>query len=167
VNDFLSENKLKELKEKQKTDKTAAFDAARLNEEINLLYVAVTRTRNRLHIPEGLLPKDFPASPNIIKVKARETNFDYNSYFNDKAKTRQTPVKKKTVVNTVKENSATVWNKREINKDAYKPWTDELDEELKRHYDNGTSIGKIAAHLGRTKGAVISRLKKLSYYFDE
>jgi F-box protein 18 (helicase) len=168
VNDFLSESKLKELKEKQKTDKTAIADNARLNEEINLLYVAVTRTKNKLHIPENLLPKDFPASPYIIKVKARETSFDYNSYFTEKAaKSKTTPVKKKTVSSPSKEKSYTVWNKREINKDAYKPWTDELDEELKMHYDNGTSIGKIAAHLGRTKGAVISRLKKLSYYLDE
>jgi superfamily I DNA/RNA helicase len=168
VNDFLSESKLKELKEKQKTGKTAAADTARLNEEINLLYVAVTRTRNKLHIPENLLPKDFPTSPNIIKVKARETSFDYNSYFNEKAaNTKTAPAKKKAVTSLSKEKSYTVLKKREVNKDAYKPWTDELDEELKRHYDNGTSIGKIAAHLGRTKGAVISRLKKLSYYFDE
>lgn len=168
VNDFLSETKLKELKEKQKTDKTAIADKARLNEEINLLYVAVTRTKNKLHIPESLLPKDFPASPHIIKVKAREASFDYNSYFAEKAaKTKANPAKRKTVATGAKEKSYTVWNKREINKDAYKPWTNELDEELKMHYDNGTSIGKIAAHLGRTKGAVISRLKKLSYYLDE
>jgi superfamily I DNA/RNA helicase len=166
VNDFLSENKLKELKEKKKNDKTGAFDPARLNEEINLLYVAVTRTKNKLHIPEGLLPKDFPVSPYIIKVKARETSFDYNSYFTEKAKTKA-PVKKKAVATGSKEKSYTVLNKREVNKDAYKPWTDELDEELKRHYDNGTPIGKIAAHLGRTKGAVISRLKKLSHYWEE
>jgi hypothetical protein len=120
-----------------------------------------------LHIPEGLLPKDFPVSPYIIKVKARETSFDYNSYFTEKAKTKSTPVKKKAIITGSKEKSYTVLNKREVNKDAYKPWTDELDEELKRHYDNGTSIGKIAAHLGRTKGAVISRLKKLSYYWEE
>jgi ATP-dependent exoDNAse (exonuclease V) beta subunit len=167
VNDFLTENKLKELKEKQKGDKTVAFDPARLNEEINLLYVAVTRTKNKLHIPEGLLPKDFPASPYIIKVKARETSFDYNSYFTEKAKAKSTPVKKKAVTGSREKSYPTVFNKREVNKDAYKPWTDELDEELKRHYDNGTSISKIAAHLGRTKGAVISRLKKLSHYWEE
>lgn len=166
VNDFLSENKLKELKEKQKSDKTVSFDTARLNEEINLLYVAVTRTKNKLHIPEGLLPKDFPASPYIIKVKARETSFDYNSYFTEKATTKPAPVKKKAASGS-KEKSYTVINKRKVNKDAYKPWTDELDEELKMHYDNGTSISKIAEHLGRTKGAVISRLKKLGHYWDE
>ena len=165
VNDFLTEGKLKELKEK-KNDKSVPFDPARLNEEINLLYVAVTRTKNKLHIPEGLLPKDLPASPYIIKVKARETSFDYNSYFTERAKTKSTPVKKKTATGS-KEKTYTVINRREVNKDAYKPWTDELDEELKRHYDNGTSISKIAAHLGRTKGSVISRLKKLNHYWDE
>lgn len=168
VNDFLTESKLKELKEKQKNDKTGAFDPARLNEEINLLYVAVTRTKNKLHIPEGLLPKDFPVSPYIIKVKTRETGFDYNSYFTERAKSKSTPVKKKTVTTGSREKTyPTVFNKREVNKDINKAWTEDLDEELIRHYDNGTSISKIAAHLGRTKGAIISRLKKLNHYWDE
>jgi F-box protein 18 (helicase) len=167
VNDFLSEGKLKDLKEKHKNDKTDSFDKARLNEEINLLYVAITRTRNVLHIPETLLPKDFPAADRIIKVKVRETNFDSNSYLSEKTSTKATPAKKKSVTKPAIEKSYTAWNKREINKDAYKPWTYEQDHELKIHYDNGTPISKIAAHFGRTKGAIISRLKKLNHYFDE
>jgi superfamily I DNA/RNA helicase len=167
VNDFLSEGKLKDLKEKHRNDKTASFDKARLNEEINLLYVAITRTKNLLHIPETLLPKDFPASARIIKVKARETNFDHNSYLTEKTTTKAAPAKKRSVVKPTIEKTYTVWNKREINKDAYKPWTYEQDHELKIHYDNGTPISKIAAHFGRTKGAIISRLKKLNHYFDE
>jgi F-box protein 18 (helicase) len=167
VNDFLSEGKLKELKEKHKNDKTDSFDKARLNEEINLLYVAITRTRNVLHIPETLLPKDLPASARIIKVKVRESNFDYNCYLSEKTSTKTAPAKKKTVTKPANEKSYTVWNKREINKDAYKPWTYEQDHELKIHYDNGTPISKIAAHFGRTKGAIISRLKKLNHYYED
>lgn len=167
VNDFLPETKLKDLKEKHKNDKTVAFDPVRLNEEINLLYVAITRTRNVLHIPETLLPKEFPASSRIIKVKTKESAFDHSGYLSQKATKKPVPVKKKSVVKASNEKAYTVFNKREINKDAYKPWTDELDDELKTHYDNGTPIGKIAAHFGRTKGAVISRLKKLNYYFED
>lgn len=167
VNDFLPESKLKELKEKHASDKNAQFDTARLNEEINLLYVAITRTKNLLHIPETLLPKDFPASSRIIKVKARETNFDQNSYMAERVAAKQAPAKKKSVTPATKEKTYTVWNKREVNKDAYKPWTDELDDELKVHYDNGTTLSKIAAHFGRTKGAIISRLKKLNHYFED
>lgn len=168
VNDFLSEGKLKDLKEKHKSDKTVAFDKARLNEEINLLYVAITRTRNKLHIPETLLPKEFPASPHIIKVKVRETNFDYNNISGKTSSaSKQSPAKKKLITKPAPVRANTVIRNREINKDAYKPWTDDQDDELKDFYDNGTSISKIAAHFGRTKGAVISRLKKLNHYFDE
>ncbi|HEX3046230.1 MAG TPA: hypothetical protein VHY08_15850, partial [Bacillota bacterium] len=41
---------------------------AKLNEEINLLYVAVTRTKNKLQIPQTIIPKDFPPSSQIQTV---------------------------------------------------------------------------------------------------
>lgn len=167
VNDFLSEGKLKDLKEKHKNDKTVAFDAARLNEEINLLYVAITRTRNKLYIPETLLPRDFPVAHHIIKVKSKEKEAVNNNYLLERAAAKQSNVKKKSVVTQPKERAYNVWQKREINKDAYKPWSPEQDEELKEYYDNGTALSKIADHFGRTKGAIISRLRKLNHYFDE
>lgn len=46
VNDFITEEKL--IKDKKSVWK----NTSKLNEEINLLYVAVTRTRNSIHIPE-------------------------------------------------------------------------------------------------------------------
>ena len=169
VNDFLSESKLKELKEKHKSDKTASFDTARLNEEINLLYVAITRTRNKLHIPETLLPKDFPASPHIIKIKVNKTNINTEHFFNEQVPylSKQSPAKKKPIAKPTPVKAYTVIRNREINKDASKPWSPEQDVELKYFYDDGTSLSKIAAHFGRTKGAIISRLKKLNHYFDE
>lgn len=168
VNDFLTESKLKDLKEKHKSDKTASsFDPARLSEEINLLYVAITRTRNRLFIPETLLPKDFPASAHIIKVKPREKEVSHNSYPGERSAAKPASVKKRSVTTQPKERTYNVWQKRESCKDAYKPWTSELDVELKDYYDNGTAIGKIAAHFGRTKGAIISRLRKLNHFFDD
>jgi superfamily I DNA/RNA helicase len=167
VNDFITESKLKDLKEKHKNDKTAAFDTARLSEEINLLYVAITRTRNKLFIPETLLPKDFPASARIIKVKPKEMEVSHPGYNNERSFAKPATVKKRSVATAPKERAYNVLQKRETSKDAYKPWTSELDEELKGHYDNGTAIGKIAAHFGRTRGAIISRLRKLNHYFDE
>jgi hypothetical protein len=53
-----------------------------------------------------------------------------------------------------------------LNKDAYQPWTPELDKALKRMVDSGASISKMAEHFGRTKGAIYSRLKKLDYFFE-
>ena len=100
-------------------------------------------------------------------MKVRETGFDYNSYLTERATAKQTPAKKKAITKPAKEKPYTVWQKKEVNKDAYKPWTDDLDQELLTHYDNGTALGKIAAHFGRTKGAIISRLKKLNHYFED
>ena len=42
---------------------------SKLNEEINLLYVAITRTKNSLHIPEILVPAECPGSAYIHILK--------------------------------------------------------------------------------------------------
>lgn len=50
-NDFVSEKKLQRLAEKKDTPNS---ELEKLNEEINLLYVAITRSRGLLKIPDGL-----------------------------------------------------------------------------------------------------------------
>lgn len=42
-----------------------------------------------------------------------------------------------------------------------KPWTQEEDSELKRLWDGGVSLNRIAAQLGRNTGAVKIRMSKL------
>src|SRR5699024_5883819 len=71
VDDFINEKKLPNLKEEIRKDEV---NTATLNEEINLLYVAVTRTRNILYIPQNLLPAGFSATRKIISVKTEEKN---------------------------------------------------------------------------------------------
>ena len=44
---------------------------------------------------------------------------------------------------------------------AYQPWTEELDKELMRMIDEGVNPRDIAKHLGRSKGAIHSRIRKL------
>jgi ATP-dependent exoDNAse (exonuclease V) beta subunit len=61
VDDFISEKKLQQLIERSKQDN----ELTKLNEEINLLYVAVTRTRNILLLPENLVPSGLTRSPQI------------------------------------------------------------------------------------------------------
>ncbi len=72
VDDFVTEAKLEKLATEKK--ETGELNLAKWNEEINLLYVAVTRTKGTLRIPETLLPKDFPASPyvHVLPVKKEE-----------------------------------------------------------------------------------------------
>jgi len=44
---------------------------------------------------------------------------------------------------------------------AYMPWLKEEDEELKFLRHNGMAVKEIAIHLGRQKGAIYRRIKKL------
>ena len=134
VNDFISEEKL-EKQTKEKNRQEVSF--AKLNEEINLLYVAVTRTKNKLHIPESLMPVGFYDAPQIQMIKdvPKEEKKTEKSYTGDQI--------------------------REKHKGAYQPWTAELDQELMAMFSEGISGNDLANHFGRTKGAIASRIKKL------
>ena len=67
VNDFISEEKVEKLAADARKDE---LNDAKLNEEINLLYVAITRTRNRIYMPETLMPADFAPSKQIHVMRA-------------------------------------------------------------------------------------------------
>jgi ATP-dependent exoDNAse (exonuclease V) beta subunit len=71
VEDFITEAKLIKLKAEAELTKEP-LNITKLAEEINLLYVAITRTKGLLRIPESLLPKDFPPSPHIHVIKAKK-----------------------------------------------------------------------------------------------
>jgi len=149
VNDFITEEKLEKIKE----DKEKSIHVDKLNEEINLLYVAVTRTKNSIHIPETLMPKEFPCSSQIhvMKILSEEEKL-----------VTQTPTTKKTEKKKLTNDKAYSYDEvRETHKDAYKPWTDELDQELTVMYCEGVNVRDLAKHFGRTKGAIRSRIKKL------
>lgn len=144
VGDFITEERLIKLKEDKNSK---GVNLSKLNEEINLLYVAVTRTKNVLRIPDTILPKDMKPDENIqtIKIESKEEK-----------------LKAKTVFSTPnKEKSYSVDDARLKNKDAYKPWTDELDLELTEMYCKGIDGQEIAKHFKRTNGAISSRIKKL------
>lgn len=147
VNDFISEEKLKELTEDKKAKE---INATKLNEEINLLYVAVTRTKNSIYIPETLMPILFPKSAQIHVIKTPD----------EKQKT-DLAIKKTEKKELNKQKAYAVDEVRTRHKDAYKPWTSELDEELTVMYCEGVNLKDMAKHFGRTKGAIISRIKKL------
>ncbi|MFT3822268.1 MAG: 3'-5' exonuclease [Chitinophagaceae bacterium] len=167
VNDFLSEAKLEELKEKHQIDKAAPFDIAKLNEDINLLYVAITRAKRDLYIPETLVPKGFKAS-SYIHVEKVEKKYKYEGA-SSKEKgsfTKSSPGNKKQISKQTSDKTYSVWDRRTVDKDAYKPWTSDQDELLKELYDDGWSIGDLTTHFKRTKGAIVSRLKKLGFFMD-
>jgi len=153
VKDFITEDKIKQqVNDLEKDEKKIN----KLNEEINLLYVAITRTKNTLHIPEELLPKDFPklAQINIIK---REEDKDNSTPVTEAVKTK--PGYSKYSGTGGKTYSVELI--RTKHEEAYKPWTPEQDEKLIQLFNNNTSDSEIIKHFGRNAGAIRSRLRKL------
>lgn len=66
VEDFITEDEVKRLA--KNTDNNQLL---KIIEEINLLYVAITRAKHTIYIAEGNLPKDFPQLPNICMMNSK------------------------------------------------------------------------------------------------
>ena len=54
-----------------------------------------------------------------------------------------------------------IYAARQENPNAYDPWTEEADAQLRQMWEDGTSVAEIAQHFGRKQSAVIVRMKKL------
>lgn len=115
----------------------------KLNEEVNLLYVAVTRARVRLFVPQAIVPKDYTPGESVVVVNAAAEGL---------------PVVEKVTTERPVERGR---KRREYDR-AYLPWDREADEELSLLLREGMEAKEIAAHFGRTEGAVLSRIKKLA-----
>lgn len=156
VNDFITQDKIEKQTKGTRTDDE--INVAKLNEEINLLYVAVTRTKNLIHIPETLLPKNATLSPQIQVLRVHPEEEERKAA---QSATKSKSKNQKETIAYSKEKAYTKEEARDKNKDAYKPWTHELDQELAKMYLEGISLGDMAKHFDRTRGAIGSRIKKL------
>jgi superfamily I DNA/RNA helicase len=143
VNDFVGEERLKRMIDKEESD------TQRLTEEINLLYVAVTRTRNHLYIPESLVPEGIGPTPSLHILKTEE-----------KEKTSKTETDR-AIRSYLKERKSSGRKVEESSKSSYQKWTKDLDEELLQMHDEGIPTRVMATHFNRTTGGVRSRIKKL------
>ena len=158
VNDFMTKERL----EKIKADPKEKFDISKLSEEINLLYVAITRTKDTIHIPESLLPIGFPISSQIHGLKVAKKEKSNNDSNLSNKKNFDTQDKKEKPVRVIgRKRNHTLDEKRETKADAYKLWTEEQDQLLKRMCCENVELRKIALHFGRTQGSISARLKKL------
>lgn len=54
-----------------------------------------------------------------------------------------------------------VYAARQEHPNAYDPWTEEADDQLRKMWSEGVSVHEIADHFGRKSSAVITRMKKL------
>lgn len=150
ANDFITEEKLERALGDTKKE---ALNKTKLNEEINLLYVAVTRTKHALHIPEELMPLDFPRAAQIHVIPKISAE--------DKQKAKAQDKQKAPYIATTKGKTYSVELVREKYNGAYQPWTAELDEELTKLFCKGKDMSDMIKHFKRTKGAIVARIKKL------
>ena len=138
--DFITEARLEKLKDEEE----AKGNLVRWNEEINLLYVAITRAKSLLHIPESLLPKAFPGSKHIQVIKKEKDN----------SAIRATPYPA--------EKEGTGYHETLL---AYKNagtfWTEERDDELRRLFHRGVPVSSIANRFNSKPGTILSRLRKI------
>ena len=154
VNDFISEGKILQ----QKTDPLDLIGTSKISEEINLLYVAVTRTKNEIHIPKSLMPENFPYSSQIHLTKSESTKGGKEA---ERGDNQNVPTSQTAFKQYPKEKANMVKKVGEKCKESYQPWTEELDDELTIMYCKGSDIKDMAEHFQRTKGAIWSRIRKL------
>lgn len=133
ASDFIDKDKIQHLQ-----DEYEGLLADRINEEINLLYVAITRVKNTLLIPENYIPEYFKSSPNIkpIAVPVEDTE-------------------------QIDEDSAIAKEVQKKYPKAFKQWTYEQDETLKQGLSDGITIKGIATVLERSTKAIRARMKTL------
>lgn len=149
INDFMTEEKLDEILE---GNKGKELDLARLNGEINLLYVGITRTRDVLNIPNHLIPR----SLRISEPHAKQVTNDHPK---EKIRSNQS-----TPNSLPAEKTYTYDEVRKKYAGAYKKWTPEDDDELIVLFCNAKTIQEMSEHFGRTQGSISSRIKKLELW---
>lgn len=141
-NDFIKEvDIIKRVNEA----KDGELDRQKLSEEVNLLYVAATRTKNLLNLPKALVPN---SKINIIPPKSdTKPQFYTATKWNEPDITAQRDYEK---VEDRKNHRAT-----------YRSWSADADSELMNLYLKGTSVKDLATYFDRTAGAIKARVKRL------
>jgi len=154
ADDFITEEKLESAKLLFHLEPASK---PRINEEINLLYVAITRTKNSIRLSDKLMPEAFPESEHITVIRtiiAEDENEINSPVVREK-------LAEHSEIAAPKEKAYSVEHLRITYHGAYMPWNSELDEELAFMYKGGIRVKDLADYFGRTKGAIYSRIKKL------
>ncbi len=133
TNDFTTEEKVKKQAAEGGGNPLAM---QKLAEEINLLYVAVTRTKNILNIPAELLPA---SKINAIAAVAEEVGEE------------PPPKRKFNALDDIKN----------VKSNARAPWTEEDDALLVDLFCKRLPFRQIARQLGRSVGMVAERVEAL------
>jgi F-box protein, helicase, 18 len=147
LNDFINLQKLLKRIAEAGADKLTPMHKNRMAEEINLLYVAATRAKKRLYLPEDLNPfttvqiKENTTTPQQYRSNSR-SNTDWDVY----AKSYNRQAAKNNPTNRTSNHG--------------KHWTYEEEEMLEEMYRNGNSLAAIAKALERGEKGV--RIKMIN-----
>jgi superfamily I DNA/RNA helicase len=157
---------LDDVLELQQDKKATELQKVKLFEEINLLYVAITRTRNSISIPEKLMPDNHPESANIHVIEENEEEDELEELakiipITSKWDKRLNKSQTKTEPTELAKKAYSVDELRKTHKTAYKPWSADQDAELIELFCEGATFKEMAEHFGRTTGAITSRIAKL------
>lgn len=150
LNDFINPEKLKKYISQSGGDNITDADKNRLVEEINILYVAATRAKNKLKIPAEINPlqsielaqQTQPIITSIKKYNRAGYQEDWDIY--SKAS-----------------------SKKGIYNSPYKPgnygkkWTIEDENKVSQLYKAGNTIKQIAKQISRGESGVLSKLINL------
>lgn len=147
LNDFITEEKLRKYIKEYGGEKMDAVYKNRLAEEVNILYVAVTRAKNKLSIPAEINPlrsiELSAATPSFNRGNNRVGNAgDWDLYSRSmSASQNKSPYSKTT--------------------NHGKRWTEEEEDELAELFSTGITFKEIAKKLGRGENGVRMKLMNL------
>ncbi|MEO7265210.1 MAG: 3'-5' exonuclease [Ferruginibacter sp.] len=156
LNDFINEEKLHKYIQQYGGDKMTEQEKGRLAEEINILYVAATRAKNKLKIPAEINPlKSIELATQPVLINYTTKKYQRSSYPDDweiysKASAGRT--------------SKTGYEKPG---NYGKPWTHADAVEAARLYGIGKSFKEIAGQLKRGESGIRRKLMNLGLLDDE
>jgi F-box protein 18 (helicase) len=167
LDDFMTEEKLRKNIAEMGGINIKYADKSRMGEEVNLVYVAATRAKAKLHLPLSLnpfktvqivatveyqSPPARPAMPSRYTSSRATRDWEmetmYDAYVQGKSTAKTSRVKLDRP-STKQPNSG-------------KPWSDEDDEELENMFAANRNIKKLSEHFERTQTAIRRRLVKLN-----
>lgn len=152
LNDFINEEKLGKYITQYGGDKMNEADKNRLGEEVNILYVAATRAKNKLIMPPEINPlKSIELAAPPLSIQTHNSRYG-NSFAGDWELYSRSASK-----NYGAGNKTTNHGKR---------WTDDEEDRLEELYTAGSSIKEIAKKLARGESGVRIKLMNIGLLDD-
>ena len=161
LNDFINEEKLGKYIAQYGGDKMNEADKNRLAEEVNILYVAATRAKNKLLIPAEINPlRSIELAAPVPLVQIQNSRYG-KSFAGDPIAIGWELYSRSAAKNSDPYHAGNNTSNRG------KRWTDEEEDMLEELYTNGTSLKEIAKKLGRGESGVRIKLMNLDMLDDE